>query len=275
MPPNTQDEIATLRLREAKAQVALARANVEKLEAKRVVKEAALWRSEAAEKEAKKAKKKAPPAPRSTGTAGGEDQEEKLVIVSCMLCRKAKAPCRFYTSSRSTACVRCQEKKAKCEGESPPEGVQVWKRKTQDTVDSNLEEIEVPTSKKKKTEEAPKAGPSKGKERAHLELEPEVEKARPKKITVAEGSLVSRDLFLRVLQESDEAPESGMEEGAEGMECAEEQGEKQSGKGPGKEGEGEGSGESPEGSDGQESGKELEKTGEGLGKGWEGQGPKK
>ncbi len=97
----------------------------------------------------------------------------------------------------------CQEKKAKCEGGSPPEGAQVRKQKIQDMVDSDLKEIEPPTPKKKQTEEAPKVGPSKGKERAHLEPEPEpeVEKAQPKKIAVTEGSLDMRDLLLRVLQE--------------------------------------------------------------------------
>ncbi len=121
----------------------------------------------------------------------------------CTPCRKAQAICRYYTSGRSAACVRCQEKKLRCEGRSPPVGVQVKKRKTQDEVDSDLEDDEVRTLKKKKTEEAPKAGPSKGKERAHPEPEPEleVEKARPKKIAVAEGSLDTRDLFLWVLQE--------------------------------------------------------------------------
>ncbi len=44
MPPKTQDEVAALRLREAKAQLALARANVEKLKAERVAKEAELRR---------------------------------------------------------------------------------------------------------------------------------------------------------------------------------------------------------------------------------------
>ncbi len=120
-----------------------------------------------------------------------------------MPCRKAKAICRYYTSDRSASCAQCQEKKAKCEDGSLPVGVQVRKWKTHDTVDSDVEDTEPPTPKKRKTKEAPKAGPSKGKERAHPEPEPEpeVEKAQPKKIAVAEGSLDTRDLFLRVLQE--------------------------------------------------------------------------
>ncbi|RDX39881.1 hypothetical protein OH76DRAFT_1490769 [Lentinus brumalis] len=206
MPPKTQDEITALRLQQAKAQVALARANVEKLEAERVAKEAALRRAEAAEKEAEQAKqpkKRTPTKPRSGGVAAGEERTEKATDAPCTPCRKAKAICRYYTSGRSAACVRCQEKKLKCEGGSPPVGVRVKKRKTHDMVDSDLEDETPMPKKKKKVEEAPKAGPSKGKERAHPELEPEpeVEKARPKKIAVAEGSLDTRDLFLRVLQE--------------------------------------------------------------------------
>ncbi|RDX42524.1 hypothetical protein OH76DRAFT_1422445 [Lentinus brumalis] len=168
-----------------------------------VATEAALRRAEAAEREAEKAKqmkKRTATKPRSTGTAGREDWEEKAATVSYTPCRKASAACRFFTSGRSAACVRFQEKKAKCEGGSPPEGVRSWKWKTKDTVDSDLEELEAPP-KKKKSEEALKAGPSKGKEWAHPEPEPEVEKARPKKIAVAEGSLDTRELFLRVLQE--------------------------------------------------------------------------
>ncbi len=83
MPPKTQDEIAALRLQEAEAQVALARANVEKLEAKLVATEATLRRTEAAERETEKArqtKKRTPTKPRSAGTAGREDREEKAAM---------------------------------------------------------------------------------------------------------------------------------------------------------------------------------------------------
>ncbi|TFK78752.1 hypothetical protein K466DRAFT_606692 [Polyporus arcularius HHB13444] len=152
------------------SQVALARANVEKLEAKRVAKEAALRRAEAVEREAKQArqpKKRTSTKPKSGGTAAGEEQVEKATDAPCMPCRKAKAICQYFMSGRSATCVRCQEKKAKCEGGSPPVGVRVKKRKTHDVVDSNLEDDEAPTPKKKNTKEAPKAGPSKGKERAH------------------------------------------------------------------------------------------------------------
>ncbi len=80
MPPKSQDKIAALRFQQTKAQVALARATVEKLEAKQVVTEATLRRAEAAEREAKKARqttKKTPPKPKSGGTAAGETREEK------------------------------------------------------------------------------------------------------------------------------------------------------------------------------------------------------
>ncbi len=80
MPPKKQDEIAALHLKEAEAQVALARADVEKLEAKRVAMEAALQRAEAAEREVEKARqttKRTPPKSKSGGTAAGEDREEK------------------------------------------------------------------------------------------------------------------------------------------------------------------------------------------------------
>ena len=80
MPPKTQDDIAALRLQEAEAQIALARATVEKLEAERMAAEAALRRSEAAEREAEKAKqmkKRTPTKPKSTGTTGGEEPETK------------------------------------------------------------------------------------------------------------------------------------------------------------------------------------------------------
>ncbi|TFK78061.1 hypothetical protein K466DRAFT_571083, partial [Polyporus arcularius HHB13444] len=181
MPPKTQDEIAALRLQQAEAQGI------------------PLRRAEAAEKEAKQAKqpkKRTPTKPRSGGVAAGEEWTEKATDSPCTPCRKAKAICRYYMSGRSAACVRCQEKKVKCEGGNLPVGVRVKKRKTHDVVDSDLED-ETPTPKKKKVEETPKAGPSKGKERAHPELEPEpeVEKVQLKKIVV-----VSRDLFLWVLQ---------------------------------------------------------------------------
>ncbi len=80
MPPNMQDNIAALRLQQAEAQVALARATVDKLEAEQVAKEAALWKVEAAEREAEQAKqpkKRTPTKSRSGGVAAGEDREEK------------------------------------------------------------------------------------------------------------------------------------------------------------------------------------------------------
>ncbi len=57
MPPKTQDDLAALRLQQAEAQLALARANVnvEKLEAERLATEAALRKAEK-EKEAEQAK---------------------------------------------------------------------------------------------------------------------------------------------------------------------------------------------------------------------------
>ncbi|RDX49115.1 hypothetical protein OH76DRAFT_1418621 [Lentinus brumalis] len=183
MPPKTQDEIAALRLQEAEAQVALARANMEKLEAKLVATEATLRRTEAAERETEKArqtKKRTPTKPRSAGTAGREDREEKAAIVPCMPCCKAKAICWYFTSGRSATCMGARRRRRS-----------VRKQKIQDMVDSDLKEIEPPTPKKKQTEEAPKVGPSKGKERAHLEPEPEpeVEKAQPKKIAGSAGGV--------------------------------------------------------------------------------------
>ncbi len=62
------------------SQVALARANVEKLEAEQVAKEAALRRAEAVEREAEQArqpKKRTPMKPKSDGTAAGEERVEK------------------------------------------------------------------------------------------------------------------------------------------------------------------------------------------------------
>ncbi|RDX39402.1 hypothetical protein OH76DRAFT_1532205, partial [Lentinus brumalis] len=156
------------------------------------------------EKEAEQARqpKKRTPTKKS-GAGAGEERTEKVTDSPCTPCRKAMAICRYYTSGKAAACVRCQLKKMKCEGGSPPYEVRVKKRKSHDLIDSDEDGTPTP-KKKKKVEETPKAGPSKGKERAHPEPEPEpeVEKARPpKKIAVAEGSLDTRDLFLRVLQE--------------------------------------------------------------------------
>ncbi len=79
MPPKTQDDIAALRLQQAEAQLALARANVEKLEAERLATEAALRKAEK-EKEAEQAKqpkKRTPTKSRAGGVGAGEDREEK------------------------------------------------------------------------------------------------------------------------------------------------------------------------------------------------------
>lgn len=124
--------------------------------------------------------------------------------VPCSVCVKAGDDCRYKTTGKAASCVRCQEKKTGCTGGTPPDGVRTLKRKSKTVVDSDIEELETPpppTKKIKKTEETPKAGPSKGKERAHPqpEPEPEVEKIEPKK--TREDSLDTRDLFLRVLHE--------------------------------------------------------------------------
>ncbi len=80
MPPKSQDEITALCLQQAEAQVALARATVEKLEAEWVAKEAALRKAEAAEQEAERARqpKKRTPMKKAGGTAAGEERTEKV-----------------------------------------------------------------------------------------------------------------------------------------------------------------------------------------------------